>query len=152
MNVTTNRWNDRGLLFLRVAIGLVFVVHGWQKAFLMGPDGVAGFFGSIGIPFPYANAIFITGLELVGGLAVIAGALTRVVAPLLASTMAVAIWTVHLANGFSVGSGGYEFALVLLLANLSLAMMGAGAHSVDALVARRRASLAGSVGSLRAAA
>lgn len=128
----TNRWNDGGLVFWRFGVGLVFLVHGLQKALVFGPEGLAGFFGNIGIPFPYANALFIIGLETVGGLALIAGVLTRVFAPLLAATMAVAIWTVHLPNGFFMDANGYEFALLLLLANLGLTLTGAGAWSLDA--------------------
>lgn len=133
--MTTNTWNDRGLLMLRVGVGLVFAMHGWQKAFVLGPDAVAAGFGSLGIPFPWANAVFITGLESIGGLAIAAGALTRLVAPLLASTMVVAIGTAHLANGFFASNNGYEFPLTLLFAALALTLTGAGRYSIDAALA-----------------
>ena len=42
---------DLGLLILRIALGVVFVMHGGQKLFVMGPSALAGFLGSIGVPF-----------------------------------------------------------------------------------------------------
>ena len=130
--MTKSNWNASGLLFLRLAIGIIFVAHGWQKAFVFGPDGVAGGFAALGIPFPYANAVFITGLEFIGGLAILAGVATRLVAPLLSATMVVAIATAHLANGFFASNNGYEFPLVLLLASVALTLTGAGSYSIDA--------------------
>jgi putative oxidoreductase len=122
---------DRGLLLLRVALGVVFVMHGGQKLFVMGPSTVAGFLASLGMPFPYVNAILVTAAELGGGLALLAGAFTRVAGLLTAFTMAVAIATVHLANGFFLPAG-FEYTFTLLFASLAVVMTGPGAYSVDA--------------------
>jgi putative oxidoreductase len=130
---------DLALLILRVGLGVVFVMHGWQKAFEFGPAGLTQFFAGIGIPFAGANAIFITGLELFGGVAILAGALTRVIAPLLSATMVVAILTVHLANGFFAGANGYEFPLTLLFISAALTVTGAGRYSVDSRFAAQPA-------------
>lgn len=135
---------DLALLMLRVGLGLVFVMHGWQKAFEFGPAGLAQFFAGIGIPFAAANAYFIIGLELFGGIAILAGALTRVIAPLLSATMVVAIVTVHLTNGFFAGANGYEFPLTLLFLSAALTLTGAGRYSVDAQFATRNAETASS--------
>jgi putative oxidoreductase len=59
---------------LRVAIGLIFAAHGWQK-FSMGLDGVARFFGSVGIPLPEVSAFIVAFVELVGGIGLIVGSL-----------------------------------------------------------------------------
>lgn len=128
---------DLGLLTLRIGLGIVFVVHGWQKVFGMGHAGVTGFFESLGIPFAGLNAVVVMAVELGGGLALLAGLGTRVTALLLASTMLVATATVHWANGFAVSNGGYEFTLTLLLSSLALALTGAGRLSVDHLVGGR---------------
>lgn len=95
MSTQRNDQAQYGITLLRVMVGIIFMMHGGQKLFGMGLDMTAGFFGQIGIPFPYANAVFVTFLELVGGALLVAGLFTRFVAPLLAATMVVAIATVH---------------------------------------------------------
>ncbi len=125
-----------GIALIRAVVGVVFIVHGWQKLAVMGFDGVAGFFGSVGIPLPGVAAVVVTLLELGGGVLLLAGLLTRWVALPLAATMVGAILTVHLPNGFT-GEGGYEFTLLLLASLLGLALTGAGAFSADAALAKR---------------
>ena len=132
-----------GFLILRLAVGAVFVMHGWQKLTVMGVGGVAGFFGSLGIPFPEVAALVVTLVELVGGLALILGLGTRLAGALLAINMLVALLLVHLPNGFAVENGGYEFVLVLLAASIFFALSGPGRLSLDArLLARRLPHLA----------
>jgi putative oxidoreductase len=126
---------DRGLLLLRIALGVVFVMHGWQKLAVYGISGVAAGFGQMGFPFPMANAALITAVELGGGLLLLAGAGTRIVAAMLAFAMLVATLTVHLKAGFYLPAG-YEFTLTLMLVSLALAQTGAGRYSVDARFSR----------------
>jgi putative oxidoreductase len=127
-----------GFLALRLAVGLVFAMHGWQKLSLMGIGGVAGFFGSLGIPAPELAAVVVTAVELLGGIALILGAGTRIAGALLAVNMAAALLLVHLPNGFFVDAGGFEFVLTLLGASLFFALAGGGPLSVDGLVAKRK--------------
>ena len=127
-----------GFLVLRVAVGAVFAMHGWQKLTMMGILGVSGFFGSLGIPAPELAALAVTILELVGGLALILGLGTRVVGALLAVNMLVALALVHLPNGFFVDAGGFEFVLTLFAASLFFALAGPGALSLDALLGKRK--------------
>jgi putative oxidoreductase len=112
-------------------------MHGWQKLSQMGVAGVAGFLGSLGIPLPELSAAVLIVVEFAGGLALLAGALTRVTAALIAINMAVATWTVHLAGGFFLPQG-YEFTFTLGLVALALVMSGAGRYSVDYLVTSTR--------------
>lgn len=128
---------DLALLVLRVVTGLVFLMHGWQKVFEYGLVGVSQGFGRMGVPLPGIMGPFVALLELIGGSAIIVGALTPVFAALLACTMVVAILLVHLKAGFFLPQG-YEFALTLLAAMLALALAGAGAYSVDAVRGWRR--------------
>lgn len=128
-----------GFLVLRLAVGFVFLMHGWQKFSGFGFEGVAGFFGSIGIPLPGIAAVVVTLLELVGGLALILGVGTRLVGALLAVNMLVALFVVHLANGFFVDAGGYELVLTLGAAALFFALSGPGRLSLDARLLARRA-------------
>ena len=126
------------MLVLRVIVGIVFFMHGYQKLG-MGHAGVTGFFGQVGAPVPSVSAALIILLETAGAIALVLGFLTRVVASAFVLDMLGAILLVHLANGFSVGDNGYEFTLVLMTASLALAIAGPGAASVDDVIARKRA-------------
>jgi putative oxidoreductase len=128
-----------GLTVLRVITGLIFVAHGGQKLFVYGFDGVAAGFGQMGVPFAQGMGPFIGLLEFFGGIALMVGLLTRVFSIGLAFTMAGAILLVHLAGGFFMPTG-IEFTLALLGSTVLLALTGAGAYSLDTLVARRRGS------------
>jgi putative oxidoreductase len=126
-----------GTTLLRVAVGLVFVAHGAQKLFVMTPATLAGFFAAVGIPLPEFNAYFVIAVELLGGLAMIAGLGTRIVGALFAATMVVAFATVHGAEGFFLPKG-YEYVLVLFSASIAVVLQGAGAFAVDNLLAGRK--------------
>jgi putative oxidoreductase len=135
-----------GPVALRIAVGVVFVAHGAQKLFGIwgggGPSGTAAFFAQLGLSPAFLIALLVGFVELGGGLLLLAGAFTLYAAIALTIDMIVAVWKVHLANGFFLnwtiapGIGhGYEFNLVLIGALVSLMLTGAGALSVD----RRRA-------------
>lgn len=140
MNTQANARAQYGITLLRVIVGLVFVMHGGQKLFVMGIDGVGGFFGQIGIPFAYASALLVTAVELLGGALLIAGLFTRFVTPLLAATMVGAIATVHGSKGFFLPEG-YEFALTLLVSSAALFLTGSGALALDNVFGRDRAAV-----------
>lgn len=129
-----------GLAVLRVVVGGVFLIHGYQKLFQMGIPGVSGFFTQIGAPLPQLTAPLVSVLEFGGGLALILGLLTPVVAALLAADMLGAILLLHLPNGFYATDGGYEFVLTLFGASLALALTGPGAYALDAVLGRARRS------------
>ena len=128
---------DVGLALLRVILGVVFFAHGYLKFFKMGMDGVVGFFTSLGIPAPTIAAWGVTILEMVGGLALILGVLTPVIAILFAIEMAGVIFFAKRGQGFFAPKG-YEFELTLLVASLALALSGPGAFSLDKVFRRRR--------------
>jgi putative oxidoreductase len=62
---------DLAVLVARVAVGVVFLAHGWQKLFTNGIDGTAAFFDQVGVPAAHAAAWFAAVVELAGGAAVI---------------------------------------------------------------------------------
>lgn len=128
---------DLALAVLRIVVGIVFVAHGAQKLFVFGVGGTIGAFAQMGVPLPSLTAPLVIALEFLGGLALIAGVLTRVVALLFVFDMVGAIVFVHLAAGFFLPNG-YEFAFTLLGGSAALALAGAGAYSLDHLLARRR--------------
>ena len=125
-----------GLLALRVVTGVVFFAHGAQKFFVYGLDGVTAGFAGMGIPLAGLVGPAVALVELLGGLALVAGLLTRLAGLGLAAVMLGAVLVAHLSAGFFLPNG-YEFALTLLGAALALSLTGAGRWSLDAILARR---------------
>ncbi len=143
---------DAGLgpLALRIPIGLIFAAHGAQKLFGLfggyGLEGTGQFFGSVGLNPGYLMAFLAGAAEFFGGLALIVGLLVRPAAASLAFAMLVAIFAVHWSKGFFAGAGGYEYALALFAASVSLLISGAGRYSVDRAVTSPGGSAFGSAG------
>jgi putative oxidoreductase len=99
--------------------------------------GVTGAFGKMGIPVPGFTGPFITLVELLCGLALIAGLFTRVAAFLLICDMLGAILLVHLAGGFFMPAG-YEYALTLIAALVAIILAGPGSLALDDVITARR--------------
>lgn len=117
-----------GAIPLRLALGLVFMAHGWAK--LTGPLGTPEGFNidTWGWPYPVFWAWVVALVETFGGLLVIVGLMTRLAAFLMACVMAVAILKLKSDLGLV---GGFEFDFVLLMMALALFVTGAGRLSVD---------------------
>ena len=130
------------LLILRIVVGIVFIAHGGQKLFVFGLEGVQGGFSQMGVPLPALTAPLVAVLELAGGMALIVGALTRLVALGLAVDMLGALFLVHLKAGFFLPNG-YEFVLVLFAVAAAFFIAGAGEYSVDGMLARRKSAIGG---------
>ena len=118
---------------LRLAAATIFIRHGAQKLFVFGFAGVTGAFTQMGVPFPGVTGPFIGLLEFFGGIALLAGFLTRPIALALAVDMLAAILIVQLKRGF----GAYELEFLLLGSSVALFLSGAGRYSADAQLEAR---------------
>lgn len=134
----TTSTTSLGLLVARLAIAVVMIAHGAQKVFTFTLEGTAASFADMGVPAASVAGPALALFELVGGVLLLVGVGTRVVAALNAAAMIGALVIVHLAAGFFASDGGYELVLVLLAVSFALVLTGPGAYSVDALIARRR--------------
>jgi putative oxidoreductase len=126
------------LAILRVVLGFIFAVHGWQKYNDIGVAGMQAGFGQMGVPNAEVFAVLVIVLELVGGVLLILGFLSRPIAALLAVEMIGALVLVHAPNGFFVNENGYELVLILAAAALTIALAGPGRFSLDYAVFGRR--------------
>lgn len=125
-----------GLLLLRVAVGLAFVLHGWGKI-----TGKGGMFGWMGPDVPAWLQGLASFAEFGGGLGLIVGLLTPVACFGIACTMLVALFKVQLpAHHPFVSAGGpsYELVISYLAAAIAIMLGGPGALSLDALIFGRR--------------
>lgn len=128
-------------LLLRVGVGLALMPHGAQKLFGWfggyGLEGTGQWMASIGLQPGLLMAALAGAAEFFGGLALLLGLLTRPAAALTAFTMLIAVFSVHIGNGFFMANNGYEYAFVLLVAALSLLISGGGRYSVDGLISAK---------------
>lgn len=129
---------DLAVLLARVALGAIFLAHGWQKLVTNGIDGTAAFFEQVGVPAAAAAAWLVALAEVVGGAALVLGVAVPVVGALLVVDMIGAFAFVHAGAGIFVDQGGYELVLALAAGVVLLVAAGAGRWSVDHAIARRR--------------
>ena len=127
-------WPSRMLAVLRIAAGLMFISFGTMKVFGFPPSPVPM------PPFTLTSQLGIGGLlEVVGGLAILVGAFTRPVAFVLAGEMAVAYFQFHFPQSFFPTVNNGVPAALYCFVFLYLVAAGAGAWSVDEVLARSRA-------------
>jgi len=125
-------WSELSYALMRIVIGGILFVHGWGKVTGAGLSGVSGYMAKLGLVpgFFFGGSAIV--LETIGALCVLLGLFTRFFAAALAIEMLIAILTVHLAKGFGVGGGGYEYVLLLGIVLFSIAIRGGGPYSIDA--------------------
>jgi putative oxidoreductase len=125
------KFKPLALLLLRVALGIIFIYHGYPKLFTHTRDTMQ-MFEHLGFPGFF---VYIAGaLEFFGGIVLILGLFTRIAGLLLAGEMAIAVWRVHLPQGPITMVKNYEFPLVLAAAAFTLATVGAGLISLDHMI------------------
>jgi putative oxidoreductase len=126
-----NRLTPYAALFLRLAVGGVFLRHGLGK-FHNGVPGTAGFFHSLGIPVSYIFAVVVMTVETIGAVCVILGAFTRLWAACMVVEMVVAILLVQIPRGTP-----FELEALLLGGAAALVALGDGPLSVAIGLKRR---------------
>lgn len=145
-----------GLLILRLVVGGIFALHGYPKLFggegkseKLSPgmrsklgEGFAqslehgglqntiGMTQSMNLPMPQLAGTAVSVAEFGGGVALMAGWMTRPVALALLFSQLVAVNKVHAKNGL-IGQGGFEYNSVLIAATATLALTGPGALALD---------------------
>ena len=126
-----------GPLIVRIVLGALFIINGWPK--LVNLEQTQGFFDMMGLPADLALLIGL--LEVVGGLFLILGLLTRIVALLFAIEMISAFIIVNISN-VVVLPEGYELGLlsipILFMAmSISLMLTGPGRFSIEWNIIKR---------------
>ncbi|MFI6457845.1 DoxX family protein [Streptosporangium amethystogenes] len=126
---------DGAVLLIRVAVGVIFVVHGLNHAFGGGKlAGTARWFAGLGMRHPKLQAVMSVAVEVAAGAALALGLLTPVAAGALVGVAVVAGLTAHARNGFFVFKDGYEYVLLLAVTCLAVALTGPGGASLDAVL------------------
>jgi putative oxidoreductase len=128
---------------LRLVVGYGFIEHGYAKL-ARGPDSFAAILHALGTPIPALLAWVTVAIELRGGFAVLVGAFIPIASIPLTIVLLVAIFTVHLENGFSsiklqsvdaagghFGQPGYETDLLYVAALFAIALGGSGPFALD---------------------
>lgn len=126
---------DISLLVARLLIAYGFYEPAMSK--WSNIQGVAGWFESMGIPFPVLNAYMAATTEIVGVVLLALGLFTRLISIPLIIIMVVAIVTVHLSNGFSAGDNGFEIPLYYMVFLMIFLSHGAGKFSLDNILFKK---------------
>ena len=134
---------------LRLIVGYGFLQHGFAKL-LKGPAAFAAILQALGVPAPHFMAWCTILIEIFGGAAALLGAFIAVASVPMAVVLLVAIFTVHLPNGFSsiklaaitaagprFGPPGYETGLLYLACLAALVLGGAGPFAIDTYLSVR---------------
>jgi len=116
------------LLLLRVALGVIFIYHGYPKLFGHTRQTMDAF---VHMGFPPYFAYLAGVIEFFGGCLLIVGLFTRIAGLLIAGEMAVALVQVHKILEDPRAVHNYEFPLALGTAAFALATLGAGLISFD---------------------
>ena len=141
--------NDLGLLILRLAVALVFIMHGWTLIFDVGVSNVIQNFREAGIPLAELSAPFTAYIELFGGILFVLGALIRPLSAGFVIVMAGALFFVHLGEPLVSPEGESSgLAFLLLAASITLLFAGGGRFSIDHLLAPRAVVSSRSVGTI----
>ena len=124
--------SNHGAFISRITLGAILLAHSMLKIFVFTIPGTIGYFENLGLP---AIAAYLTIFgEFFGGIALLLGVYTRLVAILSIPILMGATWT-HFGNGwvFSNQGGGWEFPALLVVLSVIVALQGAGSFALKRL-------------------
>jgi putative oxidoreductase len=138
---------DVGLLILRLAVAAVFIAHGWGDVFEAGVSNNVENYRDAGIPLPTLSAPFAAYVQLIGGVLLVFGALTRPLSAGFIIVMTGALTFVHAGESLVMGQdgSGAGYAFIMCAASIMLLLAGPGRLSLDRLLADRWARLSRTV-------
>jgi putative oxidoreductase len=131
-----NKSDSLILLIIRLALA-----YGFYKPAIMkwnDINAIGGWFESMGYPFPYLNAYLAGITEVTGVVLLVLGLGTRLISMPLIFVMLVAIFTIHIGNGFEAGNNGFEIPLYYMIMLLTLVVFSGGKYSVDYFISKKR--------------
>lgn len=131
-----SKLNDVSILAIRLVLAYGF--YGPASMKWGNVSGIAEWFASMNIPFPTLNAYLATGTEMAAVFLLPIGLATRIISIPLVITMIVAIFTVHIGNGFQASENGFEIPLYYLIMLSILLTNGAGKFSLDYFIKKRK--------------
>ncbi|MBG9783737.1 DoxX family protein [Shouchella lehensis] len=123
-----------GIALVRLVVGVIFIAHGLDK-FNGGIEGTVAFFESLSIPSPDLMAVVVALVEIVAGLALLLGLLTRLMSAILMIVMIGAVYMVKLDQGFI---GGFEFDLLLFVVLLLFVINGSLFMALDGFLTKKK--------------
>jgi putative oxidoreductase len=133
---TLNKLTDLPPLILRLVLAYGFFTPAKYK--VTDFSGTASWFDSLGIPMPVISAYAAGITEMAGVILLTLGFKTRYISLPMIFTMLVAIFTVHIDNGFSAAKNGYEIAFYYIIMLFTLMVIGSGRISLDYLLSRNK--------------
>jgi len=138
--------SEVALLVVRVIVGIVIGAHGWQKLTVIGPANFGqSFLAQSGVPLPIFMGYVVTCTEVIGGILLIVGLLSRLAALLLTINLVIATLLVNIHVGLlsSTDGVGAELPLALIAGFLAILSVGPGRLSLDYLLGVEREAAEG---------
>ncbi len=137
--------SDTGILVLRVALGLIFFLHGWMNVIAGRESFIREMLNMAGWSTPDPVLWLVTSVELLAGLALILGLVTQWAALILVLEMVAAVVLFHLRQGFFIVAipnvplaYGFEYHLALIGGLVCVWLAGPGGWALEATIAARR--------------
>ena len=140
------RLSEFALLVVRVIVGIIIAAHGWQKLAVLGPANFGqDLLAQSGVPLPIFMGYVVTFTEVIGGILLIVGLLSRLVALVLTINLGIATLLVNVHVGLlsSTEGVGAELPLALIAGVLAILLAGSGRLSLDYLLGVEREAAEG---------